>query len=550
MRPIARAFLCFVVAALGAPGPVFAAEDPVALTAPVAGAALRGWAAMQATAPGADSVTFQRSRVAGGPYQAIKTDATPDDGWKAAWDTTTAADGHWFLRAKASSTGAPLFSDLVGVTVDNAAPTVTLAVAPTSFSPNGDRRKDRAVVTARLSEPAALELDLMNTAGHVVRRLSPGSTLSAGPHRFEWLGLVQVNGHWRTARDGVFPIGAVAVDAAGNTGRAASALRLDTKAPGFRWKGVSPEPAPGSGPVTLSFESFDVGPGVTISAAIWNDVKRVAFVQGMARPTGPAKVQISPPAPSPPGLYRARLTVADAAGNVLETPFLPFRIQHPVTSTVVRGFSGVGNRVALTFDDCAFGDAWNSILNALEARGLRATFFCASYTLDGNAAQARRTVADGMSIGSHTRDHPVLTTLSASQIRTQIQSDIDAWWRIARATPLPLFRPPYGAYDSEVLQVAGSLGFTRTVTWDVDPQDWASPGAAEIQRRVLSHAHAGMVVVMHVKPETAAALPGLLDSLAARGYHQTALDEMFRVVSGKAASLRLGPPSWAPHRAG
>jgi peptidoglycan/xylan/chitin deacetylase (PgdA/CDA1 family) len=258
---------------------------------------------------------------------------------------------------------------------------------------------------------------------------------------------------------------------------------------------------------------------------------------------------VTPPASPTPGLYRARLTVVDEAGNRLETSFLPFRIQHPVTTTVVRGFTGVGNRVALTFDDCAFGDAWTSILNALEARGLRATFFCASSTLDGNIEQARRTVADGMSIGSHTRDHPVLSNLSASEIRTQIQADVDAWWRVARATPLPLFRPPYGAYDSEVLQVAGSLGFTRTVTWDVDPEDWSDPGISEIQQRVLSHAHAGMVVVMHVKPQTAAALPGLLDALAARGYHQTALDEMFRVASGT-TSLRLGPPAWGRHRSG
>ena len=61
--------------------------------------------------------------------------------------------------------------------------------------------------------------------------------------------------------------------------------------------------------------------------------------------------------------------------------------------------------------------------------------------------------------------------------------------------------------------------------------------------------YAGMVVVMHVKPQTAAALPGLLDALAARGYHQTALDEMFRVASGT-THLRLGPPSWGPHRSG
>src|SRR5262249_34929248 len=193
--------------------------------------------------------------------------------------------------------------------------------------------------------------------------------------------------------------------------------------------------------------------------------------------------------------------LTDQAGNKTQSPFLGFRIQHPVTTTVVRGFTGVGNRIALTFDDCVYGDAWTSILNTLEARGLRATFFCATVNLDRNAAQARRTVAEGMSIGSHTRDHPDLTTLSYDQIRAQLSDDIDAWWRVARATPLPLFRPPYGAYDSDVLRAAGDLGFVHTVTWDVDPQDWSDPGVGEIQSRVLSHAHPGMIVVMHVKPE-------------------------------------------------
>jgi len=379
--------------------------------------------------------------------------------------------------------------------------------------------------------------------------MATGQRLSAGPHRFDWGGLVLKDGHWRTVQDGPLFIRATAVDDAGNTGTGAGSLRADTVAPGFHWAGVSPEPASGATPVTLSFQAFDPGGALKISAAIWNDVQRVAFAGGITRAPGDATVAINPPASSTPGLYRARLDLVDEAGNKTETPFLAFRIQHPVTTTVVRGFTGVGNRIALTFDDCAFGDAWNQILDALEARGLRATFFCASSTLDGNAQQARRTIADGMSIGSHTRNHPVLTTLSASEIRTQLQADIDAWWRIAHATPLPMFRPPYGAYDSEVLQVAGSLGFRWTTTWDVDPEDWSGIGVSEIQQRVLSHAHGGMVVVMHVKPNTAAALPGLLDALKARGYQQTALDEMFRVASGT-TGLRLGPPSWNAHRAG
>ncbi|HXJ64221.1 MAG TPA: polysaccharide deacetylase family protein [Actinomycetota bacterium] len=550
MRPIARPLVpIFVAATLVLPGRALATTVPVQVTAPAANALLRGSTQLKATAPDADSVTFQIGRDGGGPYRALATDSTRADGWHAPWDTASVADGRWFLRVKASG-GGLFFSDPVPVTVDNTAPALSLAVSPGAFSPNGDRIKDRTFVTLQQSEPAAVELDVVNAAGKVVIRLDPGHRLAAGQQRFDWGGLVNKGGHWVRAQDGVFAVKATATDDAGNTGTAAvAAIRLDTQAPGFAWGSVRPEPASGSGPIALSFQSFDPGSTVGVSAAIWNALQRVSFVDGVTKPTGPGTVQISPPASPPPGLYRARIVLTDEAGNRSESPFLPFRIQHPVTTTVVRGFTGVGNRIALTFDDCVFGDAWTSILNTLEARGLRATFFCASVNLDRNPAQARRTVADGMSIGSHTRDHPDLTTLSYDQIRTQLADDIDAWWRIAHATPLPLFRPPYGAYDSDVLRAAGDLGFVHTVTWDVDPQDWSDPGVGEIQTRVLSHAHAGMIVVMHVKPETAAALPGLLDALAARGYHQTALDELFRLAPG-GPSLRTGPPSWGRHGSG
>jgi peptidoglycan/xylan/chitin deacetylase (PgdA/CDA1 family) len=550
MRPLVRPLLLLAVAAaVLVPGRALAAVIPVQLTEPVAGAALRGTVVVKATAPGADSVTFQFAPGSAASYENIGTDGDGSDGWQKAWDTTAVADDDWFLRAQANGTGGPFLSDPVQVSVDNTAPAVTIAASPTPFSPNGDHVKDRTVVTVTMSEPATLKLVVVKPGGAVARRLVDGTYFGAGTHRFEWRGTVRTGGHWHRAPDGPYTVRATATDAAGNSGARAGSLRIDTTPPGFRWRGVSPEPASGHGPVTLSFRSFDPGGTVGVSAAIWNDVHRVASTARVSRPNGLASVRIAPPSSSLPGLYRAMLTLVDRAGNTTRTTFLPFRIQHPVTTKVVRGFTGVGRRVSLTFDDCIFGDAWNSILNTLEANHVRATFFCASVNLDHNAQQARRTVADGMSIGSHTRDHPDLRTLSYSQIRSQIQADIDAWWRIARATPLPLFRPPYGAYDGEVLRAAGDVGYARTVTWDVDPQDWSDPGVSAIQQRVLSHSHPGMVVVMHVKPQTAAALPGLLHALAGRGLHQVGLDEMFRVAGGT-TSLRLGPATSGRHRSG
>jgi peptidoglycan/xylan/chitin deacetylase (PgdA/CDA1 family) len=550
MRPIARPLVFLLAAAsLLVPGRALAATVTVELTAPAAGAHVHRTVAVAATADGADSVTFQLAQSSGGPYDDIDADSDGSDGWKVSWDTTSAADGSWFLRARADAGTDQSFSDPVQVTVDNTAPHVTVAAHPSPFSPNRDGVRDSTVVTANLSEPGALELDVVKPGGGVVRRLASGGTFEAGAHRFEWRGLVFASGHWRAVQDGTYAVRATVTDAAGNRGAGAGSVRVDTRPPGFAWSGVSPEPASGSGPITLSFRISDPAPRVYVAAEIWNDVKRIRLTDRVLKPTGEASVRVTLTSPPIPGLYRARLQLMDQAGNRALTSFLPFRIQHPVTTKVVRGFLGVGRRVALTFDDCIFGDAWDSILNTLEAHGVRATFFCASINLAGNARQARRTIADGMSIGSHTRDHPDLRTLSYSQVRAQIQADVNTWWHIARATPLPFFRPPYGAYDSTVLRAAGDLGFAHTMTWDVDPQDWSDPGVAQIQSRVLSHAHPGMVVVMHVKPQTAAALPGLLNALASRNLHQVGLDEMFRVASGT-TDLRLGPAEWARHRAG
>jgi peptidoglycan/xylan/chitin deacetylase (PgdA/CDA1 family) len=66
--------------------------------------------------------------------------------------------------------------------------------------------------------------------------------------------------------------------------------------------------------------------------------------------------------------------------------------------------------------------------------------------------------------------------------------------------------------------------------WDVDPQDWREPGASVIASRVLSHVRPGSIVVMHLRPQTAAALPAILRGLRARGYKAVSLPELFRAA--------------------
>ena len=79
-----------------------------------------------------------------------------------------------------------------------------------------------------------------------------------------------------------------------------------------------------------------------------------------------------------------------------------------------------------------------------------------------------------------------------------------------------------------MLAAAGNQGFRYTVIWDVDTNDWQGPGASAIASRVLGSARSGSIILLHVKSQTAAALPTILAGLRARGLQQSSLSELFR----------------------
>src|SRR5262249_1519976 len=88
------------------------------------------------------------------------------------------------------------------------------------------------------------------------------------------------------------------------------------------------------------------------------------------------------------------------------------------------------------------------------------------------------------------------------------------------------WRPPFGDYNNAVVAQATAMGLS-TITWDVDPQDWSSPGVSVIVSRVLSSVHSGAIVLMHdgyfFRQQTAQALPLIIRGLKRRGYRLVTL---------------------------
>lgn len=169
--------------------------------------------------------------------------------------------------------------------------------------------------------------------------------------------------------------------------------------------------------------------------------------------------------------------------------------------------------VALTFDDGP-SDYTDDFLRVLREKDVPGTFFEVGQVMPGREDAMRQILAQGSELGDHTMDH--VEYPGYAQIAGAAQR-IEAYTHFRPC----LFRPPGGGVNDGVVASAGSLGM-RTVTWDVDPRDWSTPGTEAIYASVVGHAQPGSIVLMHdgggPRGETLAALPRIIDTLRGRGY--------------------------------
>lgn len=231
------------------------------------------------------------------------------------------------------------------------------------------------------------------------------------------------------------------------------------------------------------------------------------------------------------GVYEVQLVALTRVGEESPTAVRRIRVERPTRARTIYRVRDAGRRVALTFDDCNFDDAWRRILTVLEERDDHVTFFCLGKTVQLFPQLARRTVALGHDIGSHSFDHPNLRYASSWRVLDELDRTTRSWWSIAGITPVPYFRPPYGDFDADVLRALGQRGFTDCFLWDVDPSDWTDPGPATITARVLDRVRPGSIVLLHVKPQTAAALPAILRGLRRMDLEPVTLTELLAAGS-------------------
>ncbi|CAM4188757.1 polysaccharide deacetylase family protein [Paenibacillus tarimensis] len=206
-------------------------------------------------------------------------------------------------------------------------------------------------------------------------------------------------------------------------------------------------------------------------------------------------------------LFKGTMALTLAAGMLFSAHSAP--VVNAAESNCANGY------VALTFDDGPNAGNTANLLHALKQAGLRATMFNLGQNAQNYPSLVRDQVAAGMWVGNHSYTHPHMTTLSSSQMSSEITRTQQAIQSATGSAP-KLFRPPYGETNAALKSVAAQNGLTE-VLWNVDSQDWNGASTAQIVA-AAGRLQNGDVFLMHDHYQsTLQAIPQIAQNLKSRG---------------------------------
>lgn len=156
------------------------------------------------------------------------------------------------------------------------------------------------------------------------------------------------------------------------------------------------------------------------------------------------------------------------------------------------------------------------MLDILDERDIKITFFIGGEWADDNPELLKRMVREGHEIGNHGYSHKHHSKLNLDENCREITVTEEKIKEIT-GVKTSLFAPPYGEFNEVTVKAADSLGY-KTIMWSIDTIDWKREGVDKIMERVLRDPHNGAFILMHPTEYTVQALPGMIAALENRGY--------------------------------
>ena len=178
--------------------------------------------------------------------------------------------------------------------------------------------------------------------------------------------------------------------------------------------------------------------------------------------------------------------------------------------------------VALTFDDGPHPRYTPLLLDGLKKRGVKASFFVTGKNAEQYPELIRRMDKEGHLIGNHTYSHLQLSEKNREQFREELVKTNGILKEIT-GKDVEFVRPPYGSWDKNFEAELNMF----PVLWNLDPLDWSSRNAQNVEKKVLAAVEDGSVILLHDEyASTVTAAFGIVDELRREGYRFVTVEEL------------------------
>lgn len=182
-------------------------------------------------------------------------------------------------------------------------------------------------------------------------------------------------------------------------------------------------------------------------------------------------------------------------------------------------------RVSLTINCAWNADDIDKILEVLDRRNVKVTFFMVGEWVDKYSDAVKRIELAGHEIANHSDTHAHVNNLNYEQNVQEIQKCTEKIKNITQKET-KLYRCPYGEYNDTVIKSATDNGY-KVIQWSIDTLDYEGLDESQMIERINKNLKNGSIILMHNGTEnTANSLEGIIKNIQTKGFNIVKVSEL------------------------
>ena len=183
--------------------------------------------------------------------------------------------------------------------------------------------------------------------------------------------------------------------------------------------------------------------------------------------------------------------------------------------------------VVVSFDDGPQPGATAQVLQALERQCVRASFFMTGEALARSPELGAQVRAKGHTVGTHGFHHPHFATLPEAEQLADLKAAQEVHERVFGAAAAA-YRFPF-LEETPALRAALKAQGITVISGDAGADDWLPDQTPQmltdrLLERLAQAGRSGIILLHDAQPQTAAALPLMLQTLKDKGYRVVHLE--------------------------